>query len=205
MTAIYHITHIDNLPRIVGDGRLWSDVERIARALANVRIGYEHIKERRRRRKVAAAAGGVLGDYVPFYFCPRSVMLYLISQGRVDGYAGGQHEVVHLVSSVGAAIALGRAWAFTRLHAELAEADPYLEDTAELNQLQWPIIRSNSWGGDERRKFKQAEFLVHEQFAWNAVAEIGVATPVARTRVAAILAAAGGPQPPVVVRPDWYY
>ena len=66
--AIYHITHVDNLARIVADGCLWSDAQRIARGLASMNIGYTHIKERRMKRPVLVAAGGTLGQYVPFNF-----------------------------------------------------------------------------------------------------------------------------------------
>lgn len=71
-------------------GRLWSDAQRMAQGFPSVNIGHLHIKERRRRRPVAVAAGGMLGDYVPFNFCSRSVMLYVIHCGSVDGYSGGQ-------------------------------------------------------------------------------------------------------------------
>jgi len=39
-----------------------------------------------------------VGDCVPFYFCPRSVMLYLIYQGNHPDlqYHGGQDLVLHL-------------------------------------------------------------------------------------------------------------
>ena len=73
--AIYHITHADNLEQIVREGRLWCDAQRIARGLAHTNIGYSHIKARRMRHPVTVSAGGTLGEYVPFNFCPRSVML----------------------------------------------------------------------------------------------------------------------------------
>jgi len=97
--AIYHITHMANLPGILRDGCLWSDSERIRRLVESTNIGHRHIKERRLKREVSVAAGGKLGDYVPFNFCNRSVMLYVIYRGHAD-YAGGQDEIVHLVSSV---------------------------------------------------------------------------------------------------------
>jgi hypothetical protein len=73
---IFHITHVENLPSIVAHGCLWSDSQRIARNLETTNIGYSHIKQRRLNRLVTAGVGGKLGDYVPFNFCPRSVMLF---------------------------------------------------------------------------------------------------------------------------------
>ena len=124
--SIYHITHIDNLPGILGEDGIWCDQLRIAKNIANTNIGHDHIKERRRRRPVPTSGGGALGDYVPFNFCPRSVMLFAIRNGHQD-YSGGQSDVVHLVSSVSSATSIGRPWAFTDRHAELAHA-LYFED-----------------------------------------------------------------------------
>lgn len=90
--AIYHITHADNLAQIVLEGRLWCDAQRIARGLANTNIGYSHIKARRMRHPVTVAAGGTLGEYVPFNFCPRSVMLYVVAQGH-ENYREGQRAI----------------------------------------------------------------------------------------------------------------
>jgi hypothetical protein len=54
-------------------------------------IGYSHLKQARLARNVDKADGGTLGDYVPFYFCNRSVMLYIISKGHQD-YSGGKRK-----------------------------------------------------------------------------------------------------------------
>lgn len=136
MTPIYHITHVDNLPSIVAYDRLWSDAQRIARNISNVNIGHSHIKERRMGRLVPVAARGLLGQYVPFNFCNRSVMLCSIFYGNVAGYADGQPPVVHLVSTIEAAVAWGRPWAFTDRHADLGYAR-YFEDLAHLSEVNW--------------------------------------------------------------------
>jgi len=203
VTDIYHITHVDNLASIVRAGCLVADSERIARGMDVRIVGHRHIKDRRMRRTVDVAAGGVLGDYVPFYFCPRSVMLHSIWRGLVEGYSGGQGEVVHLVSAIEEATDLGRPWAFTNLHAELWEAE-YFDDLTELDQLRWEIIRSDSWGGDERRMYKQAEFLIHRDFPWTAVRRIGVCSEEIMAKVEAV-AGGGAHRPLASVEPRWYY
>ena len=105
--AIFHITHIDNLPGILAERRLWCDAQRIKRRLACTNIGHLHIKQRRLARAVRVAAGGFLGDYVPFNFCSRSVMLYVIYRGHQD-YQRGQEFIIHLVSSVLTTVRSGR-------------------------------------------------------------------------------------------------
>lgn len=80
MTDIYHITHISNLPSIIQHGGLYCDNLIPQRNLHPQGIAHQHIKERRARRIVNVAAGGTLADYVPFYFAPRSPMLYAAPQ-----------------------------------------------------------------------------------------------------------------------------
>lgn len=90
MTPIYHITHGRNLAAIIAAGGLWCDAQIAARGLTPLGIAHQHIKERRKQRIVPCAAGGTLADYVPFYFAPRSPMLYAIHSGYVERYDGGQ-------------------------------------------------------------------------------------------------------------------
>ena len=199
--SIFHITHVENLPSIIEHGCLWSDSQRVAQKLATMNIGYLRIKQRRLDRPVPVGAGGKLGDYVPFNFCPRSVMLFVVSRGHQD-YAGGQNEIVHLVSSVNTAIALGKPWAFTAQHADLAYAS-YFNSLAGLSEVDWNVMSLAQWGGnDEVKARRQAEFLVHDSFAWSAVERIGVKTAAVSAKVRALLPSGA---PPVAIQPSWYY
>ena len=201
--AIYHITHADNLAQIVRENRLWCDVQRIARNLDNTNIGYSHIKARRMRHPVTVAAGGMLGDYVPFNFCPRSVMLYVVSQGH-ENYQEGQQPIVHLVSSIERIRATGRPWLFTDRHADLGYANQF-DDLARLDEVDWAVMPVLQWGGDtELKEKRQAEFLVHDSCPWSAIEVIGVIDQDMATRVQAVLAGAEH-RPRVEVYRDWYY
>jgi hypothetical protein len=198
--AIYHITHVSNVAGILRDGCLWSDSERIGRSLVSTNIGHKHIKERRLRRDVTVAAGGKLGDYVPFYFCNRSVMLYVVSRGHQD-YVGGQDEIVHLVSSVQAATRVNQPWAFTDRHAELGHA-LYYDRLADLSAVDWDVMPMPYWSESDVKEKRQAEFLVHNRFPWSAIEKIGVRDQAVAMKVRALL---GGTAPPVEVQPGWYY
>jgi hypothetical protein len=76
MPYIYHITHIENLPSILEHRGLWCDGEAAKQDLCEVSIAYDHLKQRRLHHPVPVGPGGVLADYVPFYFAPRSPMLH---------------------------------------------------------------------------------------------------------------------------------
>jgi hypothetical protein len=58
-------------------GVLRSDANRIELGLECDVVGMSHIKRRRLQEiEVSCHAGNTRRRYVPFYFCPRSVMLY---------------------------------------------------------------------------------------------------------------------------------
>ena len=71
---IYHITDIDNLPSILAHGGLFSDAVMSGRDPTV--IGYDHIKRRRVTQiRVPCCGNRFVGEFVPFYLCPRSPML----------------------------------------------------------------------------------------------------------------------------------
>jgi len=79
---LYHITHVQNLPSILVASCLSSDARRIAQGLVTTNVGMTKIKERRLALEVECHPGTKVGEYVPFYFCPRSIMLYLLYRGN---------------------------------------------------------------------------------------------------------------------------
>src|SRR5262249_46582806 len=96
---IYHITHVETLTRIAADGVLWSDAVMVRRGGPAVSIGMSAIKQRRLRElRVTCHPETFVGEYVPFYFCPRSIMLYLVYMANHPEltYRGGQEPIVHL-------------------------------------------------------------------------------------------------------------
>lgn len=199
---IYHITHLDNLAGIVQAGRLWCDARRIALGLLNTNIGYSHIKARRMRHPVAVAERGTLGNYVPFNFCPRSVMLYVVAQGH-ENYLGGQQPIVHLVSSIDAILKAGRSWLFTDRHADLGYANQ-IDTLDRLGEVDNSVMPLQWWSEQEVKEKRQAEFLVHDWCPWEAIETIGVIDPEIAARTEMAIAGAKH-RPRVEVRRAWYY
>lgn len=111
-------------------------------------IGMQAIKERRLRHSLTSAEGVNVGDCVPFYFCPRSVMLYLIYRRNHPDlhYRGGQEEILHLeidlLTAVKWANDHNRRWAITKSNAGAA----YFEDFSDLQR-----IDELDWGQYRRR------------------------------------------------------
>lgn len=206
---IYHITHVGNLESIIGDGGILCDVAMAARGGPVKSIGMSEIKKGRLALPVKCHPGDRVGDYVPFYFCPRSVMLYVIHMANHPGlsYRGGQGPIVHLESDlhdvVAWASASNRRWAFSLSNAGGAYAQ-FRASLAYLHEVDWAAVAALDWQAASIKEGKQAEFLVRELFSWQFVARIGVRNIETQERVIAALDAADH-RPPVEVRPDWYY
>ncbi len=206
---LYHITHVDNLPSILADGGLGSDVAIIAKGGPAASIGMGSIKQRRLGLPVKCHPGDRVGDYVPFYFCPRSIMLYLIHRANHSelAYRDGQAPIVHLEADLFETVAWaeheGHRWAFS-----LSNAGAYYTEFRnrldQLDEVDWEAVAATDFRAAQVKEGKQAELLVHEFFPWHLVRRIGVQSDSIRQRVLRALSGSG-PQPVVQVRQDWYY
>lgn len=201
-TYIYHITDVSNLGAIIGAGGLLSDVALSKAGGPAVTIGYAHIKQRRMTQyRVPCTSNRFVGEFVPFYYCPRSPMLYTMNRGNTGRPAGSQRSVVHLVSTVHAALSLGRPWALSDSNAGSDYAE-FFDDIAKLDSLDWDAINARQWSGQTTAK--QAEFLVSDFYPWAAI--VGIACQNADIQAQVVeLVSQTNHQPKVITRPDWYY
>lgn len=198
---VSHITHIENLESILEQSCLWSDFKRIELGLMSQNIGYAHIKQRRLTRPVSVAAGGTIGQYVPFNFCPRSVMLFVIYKKHPD-FQGGQDRVLHLITDIDTVRSHNKYCFFTDIHADLDYAEQ-IDNFGRIGELDIKRIVNERYWQDFKEE-KQAEFLAFESVQWNAIHAIGVKTQAVADEVNAILETARH-KPEVVVKPNWYY
>ncbi|MDE2932954.1 MAG: DUF4433 domain-containing protein [Chloroflexota bacterium] len=207
---LYHIVHVDRLSAIASDGYLWCDGEIAARAGSGTTIGMSKIKQRRLEELTLASHPGLhVGDCVPFYFCPRSVMLYVISMRNSPelAYSGGQGPIVHLELDLQGVVAWadfhGLRWAFTASNAGSYHFDDYA-DLKLLNKIDWDAVGARKWAAPAVKEGKQAEFLVEQSVPWELVSRVGVRTVDVRSQVLQALHQHEH-RPSVEVKPDWYY
>jgi len=200
---------MNNILSIIADGGLVSDAAMIARGGPTAAIGMSGIKERRVRLPVECHQGDYVGDYVPFYFCPRSIMLYVIHCANHPelSYRGGQGSIVHLEADLHTVVAWAnssnRRWAFSRSNAGAVYAQ-FWANLADLDQINWGAVAATDFRRADVKESKQAEFLVHESFPWNLVTRVGVHSLSVRSEVEAFLKSATH-HPGVEVILDWYY
>lgn len=207
---IYHITHVRNLPSIVQAKVLWSDAKRCEFGLSTKLVGLSNIKNRRLYDlEVKCQRGTKVGEYVPFYFCSRSIMLYLLHMGNHSEltYHEGQGPIIHLMADLRATVAWAdgrhRRWAFTNRNAGTYYADFYAK-VDDLDKISWDAVNATDFRDPAVKDGKQAEFLIHESFPWQLVEKIGVLEPATVDLIKVTLANVAH-RPVVRVEPSWYF
>lgn len=204
---IYHICHVDRLPSILDCKALFSDTKVLEHALPGTMVGMSNIKQRRLNElRLDSHPTLLVGQCVPFYFCPRSVMLFLIHRHNAElTYQGGQFQIVHLEADLHETVAWAntnhRRWAFTLSNA----GSRYFEDRASLAQLSeidWDAVQARNW--TQCREAKQSEFLIEDSFPWCLVSRIGVSSSIVYGQVLYALQQQTH-KPTVEVKTDWYY
>ena len=207
--CIYHITHVNNLSSIIEEGGLWSDAAMLKQGKISLAIGMSEIKKRRLNLPVKCYSQDFVGEYVPFYFCPRSIMLYLIYRGNHPemSYRSGQDLIIHLEVELYKVIDWAeteeRRWAFSLSNAGAVLAE-FRNRLDQLHEIDWEAIESTDFRDHQVKEGKQAEFLIYEFFPWHLVKRIGIKSSAVKERVLQMLAGASH-RPVVQVIPHWYF
>ena len=205
---IYHIVHVDNLASIVADGCLWSDAVMVQRQGGTV-IGMGSIKQRRLQLPVTCHARLAVGQFVPFYFCSRSIMLYVIHCANHPelAYRGGQQPIVHLEADLHAvarwAAANGQRWAVSLSNAGAVYAQ-FRTGIEKLGEINWAAVSAQDFRPADIKEGKQAEFLIEQAFPWHLVERIGVHSQGIVARVSDAMQGAAH-RPKLEIKRDWYY
>jgi hypothetical protein len=203
------MTRVERLPSVIEHGLLPDNVCK-RRQISGVEIGYDHIKRRRALRAVPCGAGGTLADYVPFYFAPRSPMLYAVTRGLVSAEAACTAQIVYLVSSTQTLRGAGLTVIASNRHAELgyAEMTDHDRDLDNDDFIDWPLMTWKYWNNTaddpDRKERRQAECLVHPRVPWQVIEGVVTKTERARAQVQSVRGSAGHPTP-VSVSAEWYF
>jgi hypothetical protein len=207
---IYHITHLDNLPNIASRMELVSDANRIASGVTCSLVGMSTIKQRRLDEiEVSCHPGTKVGQYVPFYFCPRSIMLYILHMGNhIDvTYKGGQESIIHLQSDFHTVIEWANSnsvpWAFSDGNAG-ARLTTFYDHPSKLSKISWNAVSAKDFRDAKIKEGKQAEFLMFDVFPWTLFDKIGTINSTIATKVQTAIASAEH-KPIIAPEPSWYF
>lgn len=205
--GLYHLTHLQNLPNILQHQQLKCQNLLTSAGVQHVNIAHQEIKTRRAGLAVPIAPGGVLNDYVPFYFAPRSPMLYAIHCNNVNGYNEGQNPLIYLFATVETISKTHKLFVFTDGHPTISYSNFY-NDPADLIHIDWNIMKARYWHDTDqepdRKRRRQAEFLVYQTVSWASFLGIGVINTNMKARVEEILSNAQQ-NIEVKVKTEWFY
>lgn len=185
---LFHITAIANLPDICVAGALLSKNSGASVGIAYQNIAHQGAQEARSAKSAPNPPGGVVHDYVPFYFAPRSPMLFAINGGRVEGCPWKQEDILHFETTVDRVATEGVTFVFYDRNATLAWCNAYTE-LGKLDAIAWDMLTEDPaldgfcqfWQNSARKpqyadrmERRQAEFLVKDRVPLERIIRIGV-------------------------------
>ncbi len=215
---IFHITAIPNLVSIIKSKALHANTLLEKRKIKYANIAYQGAQGTRATKMVAKPPGGVIHDYVPFYFAPRSPMLYTINNGNVPDCPHRQPDIIHFMTTVEIVIANKLPYVFYDYNATLGIATCY-NDVDDLDKIDWDLFHEapridgyckywhslvNNPKYIRRQETRQAEFLVHKSFPLKFIISVGAYNEAKATEVREVFDNAGI-QVPVEAQPGWYF
>lgn len=215
---IFHITAIPNLGSIAKSKMLYANGVLQKKKIQHANIAYQGAQGKRATKLVARPPGGVIHDYVPFYFAPRSPMLMAINDGRVENCPHRQADIAHLVTTVEAIVATDLPYVFYDYNATL-DISTCFSNLKDLDKIDWPLFYEQPrmdgyckyWNSrvdnDKyvlRMETRQAEFLVHRGVPFKLIDCVGVFNSEKAAEVQEIFAKAHI-DIPVEVKKAWYF
>jgi hypothetical protein len=215
---IFHMTAICNLASIAKSKKLYSNALLQKKKIEYGNIAYQGAQGKRATKMVAKPPGGVIHDYVPFYFAPRSPMLFTINKGNVEGCPHRQQDIVHFMTTVEAVIADQSPYVFYDYNATLSIATCY-SDVKNLTKIDWNLFHElpcldgycKYWHSvldnpkySLRQETRQAEFLVHKSVPLKLIGLVGAYNEAKAAEVSQIFEEAGI-ELEVQAKPEWYF
>jgi hypothetical protein len=181
-------------------------------------IAYQGAQGKRATKLVAKPPGGVIHDYVPFYFAPRSPMLLAVNSGRVENCPYRQVDIAHLATTVEEIVETDLPYVFYDYNATLDIATCY-SNLRDLVKIDWDLFYESPrmdgycqyWHSRVdnpryilRMETRQAEFLVHRGVPLGLIQTVGVCNQQKAIDVQKIFDDEGI-DIPVEVKAAWYY
>jgi ssDNA thymidine ADP-ribosyltransferase, DarT len=202
---IFRITHIGNVPWILDHGLHCCNSN--CRDPNFREIGNPDLIGRRTRRAVPIAPGGMLSDYVPFYFTPHSPMLLNIKTGWNGLQKTPMPDIAILVTSLDRVAKEGIRFVFTDRHAYVMGAQ-FFGELCDLVHIDWPLLQARDFkrNPDDPGKCEryQAEALIHGVVPVSALSGIAY-HGAAQEKVLQEEVTRRSLTTTVAVKPGWYF
>lgn len=200
----FRLVHIDNIPHILEHGLVRSDSPN---ANPNyVPIGDKLVIEKRRNRLLEISSWKKIGDFIPFYFGPRSPMLYVIQHGYNGVKRIEAEKIVYCVIRLDDIIRDGIECYFTDGH--VLNGLTQVFQGSLLNRVdefvQYNEVFAYRWDDDENldlKRRKEAELLLKNDLPLQYIKGFVVYNLEAKQ----LLLSMGVDEKKVVVKPNYYF
>ncbi len=175
-TFCYRITHRDNLAHILEYGLVNKNH---TNADPNfMAIGNPEIIDVRSTTPVNIDGYGFIGSYVPFYFTPRSIMLFNIITGYyVPKVPRRTKEEIIIIRCLIEVLVDQQKWFFTNGQANDEETAHFI-NLNRLDEIDWDCIQNSNFsksdGDYDRQRRYQAEFLVYDSVPVSCIESVSV-------------------------------
>ena len=200
----FRLVHIDNIPHILEYGLVRSGSPNVNPNY--VPIGDQLVIEKRRNRLLESSSWKKIGDFIPFYFGPRSPMLYVIQHGYNGVKRIEAEKIVYCVIRLEDIIGDGIECYFTDGHVlnGLTQVFPgtLLESVDEY--VQYDEVFAYRWDDDEYldlKRRKEAELLLKNDLPVQYIKGFVVYNLEAKQSLTSL----GVEENMVVVRPNYYF
>jgi len=208
-TPILRFLHVENLATIIQRGKLHSPNHAPNDGLSYKTIHNVDVQSKRAEKRIPCGSGGVIHDYVPFYFGYLSPMMLNLKTGRVPGYSEGQEPLIYLSSTAQGIADSGKSFVFSDGHGVPAFTS-WFDDLSLLKNVSWDIVNERYWRDNandmDRQRKKQAEFLVYLDCDWSMIDCITVIDDVRKRMVEKVFSNFNERMHrPIVIERDWYY
>lgn len=193
------MTHIQNIPHILDVGFVHANS---SDASPNyIPIGDSTMIRARADRD---AAGKTLDQYIPFYFGPRSPMLYVIQNGFNGVTKRFPNEIVYCVLRIDAVISSKLRFIFTDGHAADHITKTYpREDLRDIDSIiSYSDVYAQFWNEDaDAKRKKEAELLFLDEVPQSLISGYVVYDEVAKHQ----LISYGIPEEKITIRTTFYF
>lgn len=174
----YRITHINNLPLLLKNGIVNKNHPNASEDF--IEIGNPEIIDVRSTSPVKINNYGMIGDYVPFYFTPKSIMLFNIITGYWHPLVPRRNrsEILVIRCLIDDLATLPR-WFFTDGQANIKDGTvKHFNNLDYLDSIDWQCIQNSNFsksdGDFDRPRRYQAEFLVQHEVPIDYVESLNV-------------------------------
>lgn len=197
----FRMTHIDNIPHIVRCGLVHASSP--LHDEHYVSIGDNQVINRRNESPVN---GYHLNDYIPFYFGPRSPMLYVMQHGYNGVRRVEPENIVYCVVGIDDLISNNVNCIFTDGHALNKFTVFYAkEQLSSINEIvKYDDVYSTQWNPEndlDLKRRKEAELLIEEDLPPQYVKGYAVYNEIAKQRLVDM----GVVLEKISIKPNYYF